>query len=196
MVDGAAGGEAVGGDAQAPILLLAVGSSGTRDSTSGILQRVRAAAAGGAPAALEPEPAPPAHAQAQLVGSGPSGSGEQKMLEFQAQRITELEAEKRKLAEEVERLRAAAPTAQAQSLHAEEGVPPVAGSVPARVETDLGEGAALASRGQKQIAELKDLLQRSLAQLDRPVRHLPLPPAAAAGVVDARHEGVLGERLR
>ena len=196
MVDGAAGGEAVGGDAQAPILLLAVGSSGTRDSTSGILQRVRAAAAGGAPAALEPEPAPPAHAQAQLVGSGPSGSGEQKMLEFQAQRITELEAEKRKLAEEVERLRAAAPTAQAQSLHAEEGVPPVAGSVPARVEIDLGEGAALASRGQKQIAELKDLLQRSLAQLDRPVRHLPLPPAAAAGVVDARHEGVLGERLR
>ena len=196
MVDGAAGGEAVGGDAQAPILLLAVGSSGTRDSTSGILQRVRAAAAGGAPAELEPEPTPPARAQAQLVGSGPSGSGEQKMLEFQAQRITELEAEKRKLAEEVERLRAAAPTAQAQSLHAEEGVPPVAGSVPARVETDLGEGAALASRGQKQIAELKDLLQRSLAQLDRPVRHLPLPPAAAAGVVDARHEGVLGERLR
>jgi hypothetical protein len=93
-------------------------------------------------------------------------------------------------------LRAAAPTAQAQSLHAEEGVPPVAGSVPARVEIDLGEGAALASRGQKQIAELKDLLQRSLAQLDRPVRHLPPPPAAAAGVVDARHEGVLGERLR
>ena len=195
MVDGAAGGEAVGGDAQAPILLLAVGSSGTRDSTS-VLQRVRAAAAGGAPAELEPESTPPARAQAQLVGSGPSGSGEQKMLEFQAQRITQLEAEKRKLAEEVERLRAAAPTAQAQSLHAEEGVPPVAGSVPARVEIDLGEGAALASRGQKQIAELKDLLQRSLAQLDRPVRHLPPPPAAAAGVVDARHEGVLGERLR
>ena len=156
-----------------------------------ILQRVRAAAAD---ASLDPEPEPepkskpepefepepepdPEHvgrAQAQLAGSGSSDAGMRQMLEFQAQRIVQLEAEKRQLAQEVESLRRV-PAAWTQSSRAQEGVPPDQLVASARTATDHGDGAALVARGQKQIAELKELLQRSLAQLDK--QTLPARPA-------------------
>ena len=96
------------------------------------------------------------------------------MLEFQAQRIVQLEAEKRQLAQEVESLRRV-PAARTQSSRAEEGVPPEQLAASGRAAADHGDGAALVARGQKQIAELKELLQRSLAQLDK--QTLPARPA-------------------
>ena len=70
----------------------------------------------------------------------------------------------------------------AQSPRPEEGVPPEEVTVSARATEDLGDGAALVARGQKQIAELNELLQRSLVQLDKNDR-LPSKPVAAARTV-------------
>eukprot|EP01043_Picozoa_sp_COSAG02_P005761 COSAG02_NODE_158_length_32954_cov_16.416771_16_plen_226_part_00 len=158
------------------VLLAVVGSSDTAlgNEQGETLQRVRAAAA----LALEPEPEPE-HAQAQLAGSESPDGGMRQMLEFQAQRIVQLETEKRQLEEEVERLRRAS---LAQSPRPEEGVPPEQVTTSARATEDVGDGAALVARGQKQIAELKELLQRSLAQLDKN-DSLPSRPAAAASTV-------------
>ena len=165
------------GGTAASILLAVVGSS---DAALGheqgeVLRRIRAAAAR---AALEPEPEPE-NAQAQLAGSESTDAGMGQMLEFQAQRIVQLEAEKRQLMAEVERLRRV-PPAPTQSPRLEEGVPPVTAS--ALTSENLADGAALAARGQKQIAELKHLLQLSLAELDKN-DGLPRRPAAAASTV-------------
>lgn len=164
------------GAVSAPILLLAIGSSDAalRSEHSVILQRVRAAAASAAPAPDEPDIE---NTDVKLTGSERANASEQQMLALQAQQIAQLEAEKRELVEEIERLRRG-PTGPRipPANRIEESVPPVgaagaAGAV--RGSVDPVDATNLTARSEKQLAELKDLLQRSLAQLDRPVRHLP-----------------------
>ena len=128
----------------------------------------------------EPEPEPEPEPEQQVAEAGNSEEGIQQMLEFQAQRIVQIETEKRQLVEEVEMLRQA-PPGLTEPPRAEEGVPPDQVTIPARVAPDLSDGAALAARSQQQIAELKELLQRSLAQLDKSIPS-PSKPAATSEV--------------
>ena len=198
----APGDETPDGAAPEQLVLLAV-SSGSRLSSAPLLQQLRASAALGGTADAQPQPE-------QLAGPGAPDAGLQQMLAFQAERIVQLEADKRSLAEEVESLRrsaaaAASATPAQPPPRVAEGVPPSAAA--AGLSAVDPEGAVLASRGRQQVDDLRDLLQRSLAQLERPVRHLPLPSgggaavpavvhAAGAKVVDAHHSGEIGERLR
>ena len=119
----------------------------------------------------------------------------QQILAFQAERIVQLEVDERKLAEEVESLRR---SAAAQPVRVAEGVPPVvAAAAAAELSAVDPEAAALASRGRQQIDDLRDLLQKSLAQLERPVRHLPSaaqqsPQLDIRGVCDRPGRGGAG----
>ena len=174
------------GTAPEQLVLLAV-SSGSQLGSAPLLEKLRAATSsatlgGSAPAE-------------QLAGPGAPDAGMQQILAFQAERIVQLEVDERKLAEEVESLRR---SAAAQPVRVAEGVPPVvAAAAAAELSAVDPEAAALASRGRQQIDDLRDLLQKSLAQLERPVRHLPSaaqqpPQLDIRGVCDRPGRGGAG----
>lgn len=204
------------GDGAADTILLAVVGSTNATLASEparVLQRVRAIAADARQAGLDSKPDPNRQAKHAQAGSSRAEASVHKTLELQAQQIAQLEAEKQQLVDEVSRLRKAQVVSgrRAQSPRPE-CVQVELSDSPVRASADA-DGALMARR-QKQIADLRDLLQRSMLQLDRPVRHLPLScspavtgsssssntlplvHAADAAIVRAHHEGEIGDRLR